>query len=193
MNCKDIHDGFSAQNWVWRRARIIARVHFISPTIHYCTDRTTYPYTSFQLHIMHRFTENPRTSNTIKSFYNANFFRYIVGQKVTTRRMLLLILSSLVSECIKSRTNCLRCLEDDGCIFCLTDNLCYQEDSWEGRHCLNNETTRTDRCVKELGGDANKGVRYAIGFAVLSAAIITDVTVRICACRSRHKDEYTHL
>ena len=138
-------------------------------------------------------TRQPLSLDRDGPVYNANFFRVTVGRKVTSLWMFLLVLASLVSECVKSKTNCLRCLEDEGCIFCLTDGLCYQGDSWEARQCLDNETTRTERCVKELGGDASSGVRYGIGFAVLSAAIIIDVTVRICACRHSRKDEYAHL
>ena len=71
--------------------------------------------------------------------------------------------------------------------------MCYPSNSSEAGNCSSKETERTDRCVRELGGDANKSVRYAIGFSVLGVALIVDITVRICARRAASKDEYSHL
>ena len=106
---------------------------------------------------------------------------------------MLLVLCALISACVVGQTNCLRCLEDSGCVFCLDNNMCYPSNSSEAGNCSSKETERTDRCVRELGGDANKSVRYAIGFSVLGVALIVDITVRICARRAASKDEYSHL
>ena len=99
----------------------------------------------------------------------------------------------LIFECIQTQTNCLRCLEDDGCVFCLTDSMCYEANSSALESCEEIEDVRTDRCVQELGGDANKSVRYAIGFSVLAATIVVDAVVRIISRRRSSVDEYRHL
>ena len=71
--------------------------------------------------------------------------------------------------------------------------MCYEANSTAAKSCETVEVERTERCVKELGGDADKTVRYALGFSILGAAIIVDAVVRIVARKQSQVEEYKHL
>lgn len=105
---------------------------------------------------------------------------------------MLAILAGLLA--VATQTNCLQCLDktdqNTTYAYCWDDKLCYPEA--ELVSCTETATSRTTRCVEELGGDAVKSVRYAIGFSILGIAIAIDITVRVLVYR-RANDEYSHL
>lgn len=118
-------------------------------------------------------------------------FLFIFKKQKFKKMLFLTIFTSILeSSCIATKTNCLRCLEDADCFFCVDDSLCYSVNSTV--ECKQKESSRTKRCVEELGGDAKDSVRYAIGFSILAVSLIIDISVRICNKR-KMRDEYAHL
>ena len=107
--------------------------------------------------------------------------------------MLGLLLGSAVAAGCADRANCLACLEVDECGFCWDSGRfgCVNVTQEKGE-CQNLDTTRSKRCVEELGGDAKNSVRYAVGFTILGAAIVIDLTLRFYMTR-KARDDYSHL
>ena len=105
--------------------------------------------------------------------------------------MLSLLLASVsASDCASGNTSCLLCIGLSDCGYCWDEGKvgCVVANST----CQDLATTRTRKCVEQLGGDAKNSVRYGIGFSILAVAIAIDVAVRILASRGK-ADEYSHL
>ncbi|KAK8898706.1 hypothetical protein M9Y10_000998 [Tritrichomonas musculus] len=81
--------------------------------------------------------------------------------------------------CYQGETNCLKCVDTDGCGFCRTDKLCYKA-KFLKTNCTSGDssTTRDRKCVAELGGDANPVVRYIVGTVFIIVAILVDLSCR---------------
>lgn len=111
--------------------------------------------------------------------------------------MFLLLAGFVIAECRKDAKNCLSCIEenskdDNDCGWCWSESKCYEIKSANYTKCAEKDSTRTKKCVEQLGGDAKDSVRYAVGFTILAVAIVVDVVVRIMA-RRQSVDEYSHL
>jgi hypothetical protein len=97
-------------------------------------------------------------------------------------------------------TTCFWCLahnEDQkhyphaNCYFCFDDKSCRSPNNIT-ETCQQSTNTKNEQCMEELGGDAKKTVRLAVGFSVMAVGIIVDATIRFLAWRTR-KDQYSHL
>ena len=103
-----------------------------------------------------------------------------------------LLAAALGAKCEEHSANCLVCVDQDGCGYCWETGRCLPANSTE---CPTGDFDkgRSKRCVEILGGDAKNAVRYAIGFAILGAALIIDLVVRFCVRRKARAEEYSHL
>lgn len=81
--------------------------------------------------------------------------------------------------CYQEETNCLKCVDTEGCGYCRTNKLCYFTNSTaEFDQCKDRSTTRDQKCVAELGGDAKPLVRYLIGGIFMIVAVLVDLSCR---------------
>jgi hypothetical protein len=92
-------------------------------------------------------------------------------------------LFSLAQSNCSSATNCLQCVDTNGCFYCRDNKTdrCHSVDDSRFRACGDRSSDRDAACVAELGGDAIQRNRYLIGAAFLVAAIAVDLTVRFCS------------
>lgn len=86
--------------------------------------------------------------------------------------------------------NCFLCMSRPGCVFVRKEKLCIAANSTEiEKYDEADKTLELNaECARDLGGDAEPSVRYAIGACVIVAAVVIDLSVRFLSVRQSRKD-----